>query len=344
MKLRTLVASLLLVVLAGIPGLALAGSGAGAIILAFPVGARYNALGESGTALAQDAAATWFNPGGLAFLATRTDPHDIQIMQSPLASGLADDIGLYWGAYAGRTGNGAWGVSLTYLDMGTQLATGEQGEDLGSFSSYEFVIQGNYAVRVSTNVGIGLGVKYFRDKLADDQFLQDTQGGGGSGDSFGVDLGVLWKVPQLRMNLGAAISNLGPDITHVDEDQSDPMPRKFTAGLAFGLFQSRYTGLILVGDYQLPLYNWNQSAEDYGLGFEPDQDEWGLGVEWHYDHSLFVRAGYKSADYGDITDYTFGFGVDLKKWVKQAITFDFASVPQAEGLDRVNRFSLGYRW
>jgi hypothetical protein len=30
--------------------------------------------------------------------------------------------------------------------------------------------------------------------------------------------------------------------------------------------------------------------------------------------------------------------------VGQAIVFDFATVPQAEGLDRVSRFTLGYRW
>ena len=50
------------------------------------------------------------------------------------------------------------------------------------------------AFKVSQNVGLGFGLKYFRDKLAPDSALQD--GAGGSGDSFGVDLGVLWKVPS----------------------------------------------------------------------------------------------------------------------------------------------------
>jgi hypothetical protein len=340
MKSRFVAAALGVFGLCVVPGLAMAGSGAGAIVLSFPIGARYNALGEAGTALAQDAASTWYNPGGLAFMADHAERHDLQFMQSPLASGLANDIALYWGGYASRTGSGGYGVSFTYLDMGTQVATDEQGQEIGTFSSYEFVFQGNYAFRLSPNLGLGMAAKYFRDKLADDQFLQDKTGG--SGSSFGIDLGMLWKVPTLKMNFAAALSNLGPDITHVDADQSDPMPRKFTAGFAWGLVQSQYMGVILVGDYQLPIYNWK--GNDYGFGFEPDQDEWGVGAEWQYDHSLFLRAGWKSANYGDITDYTFGFGVDLKKWVKQAIVFDFASVPQATGLDRVNRFSLGYRW
>ncbi len=60
--------------------------------------------------------------------------------------------------------------------------------------------------------------------------------------------------------------------------------------------------------------------------------------------SLFVRFGYKSAQYGDIQDTTFGFGVDLERWVGQALTFDFAKVPQAEGLPNVTRLSLAYRF
>jgi len=317
-----------------------AGSGAGAIVLSFPVGARYNGLGEAGAALSQDATAAWFNPGGMAFLSDRAKIHDINVMYTPLAAGLADDIALTWLGYAGPLGSGTFGVSLTYLDMGEQEATDEDGNVTGTFSSYEYVLQGNYALKLSPNVGLGMGVKYFRDKLASDDFLQDKTGG--SGDSFGVDFGVLWKVPSARLNLAATVMNLGPDIKHVDADQADPMPRKFTTGLAFGLFSTEYMGLLLVGDYQLPLYKWED--DEYIFGFESSQDEWGVGAEWNYDRSLYLRAGYKRADYGDIQDWTFGFGVDLEKMVKSALTFDYASVPQAEGLDRVNRFSLAYRW
>jgi hypothetical protein len=319
---------------------ALAGSGAGAIVLSFPIGARYNALGEAGSALSQDATATWFNPGGLAFLAQRARDSDLQLMYSPLATGLADDISLTWAGYATPVGGGVAGVSLTYLDMGEQMGTDEQGNETGTFSSYEYVIQGNYAFLLTPNVGLGFGLKYFRDKLAPDSALQDRSGG--SGDSFGLDLGVLWKVPAARLNLAAAIHNLGPSIKHVDADQADPMPRRATVGAAYGLYHSEHMGLLLVGDLQMPLYKWDQDG--YAFGLETSQEEWGVGAEWNYERSLYFRLGYKSADYGDIRDYTFGFGVDLNKWLNQAILFDFASVPQAKGLDRVSRFTLGYSW
>ncbi|MBM4131127.1 UPF0164 family protein [bacterium] len=342
MKRTLLTVALAAALTTGICGAALAGSGAGAINLSFPVGARFNALGEAGTALAQDVTAQWWNPGGLGFLPQRPEPRDVHIMQSSLAEGLADDIGLYWGGYATPMGDdGAIGFSLNYLDMGEQQGTDESGNETGIFRSYMFAFGATYGVRVTPNVGVGLGVKYFRDKLSPDNIIQDARGGG-SGDSFGVDLGVLWKVPGLKSNFGLAVANLGPDIKHVDADQSDPMPRKLTIGIAHSLYHSEYMGLLLVADYLVPLYKWKD--DDYGFGLETSQEEYGIGAEWNYLRSLFVRVGYKSAAYGDIQDSTLGFGVDLDRWVNQPLTFDFAKVPQAEGLPTVSRLSLAYRF
>lgn len=340
---RTLLTVAMVAALAtGICGVALAGSGAGAINLSFPIGARYNAMGEAGTALAQDVTAQWWNPGGLGFLAQRPEPHDVHIMQSSLAEGLAEDIGLYWGGYATPMGdNGAIGFSLNYLDMGEQQGTDENGNLTTEFQSYMFAFGATYGALVTPDLGIGLGVKYFRDKLADDSAMQDSEGGG-SGDSFGVDLGLLWKVSRIKTNFGIALANLGPDIKHVDADQSDPMPRKLTLGAAHSLYHSEYMSVLLVADYLVPLYKWK--GNDYGFGIESSQEEHGVGAEWSYLRSLFVRMGYKSAEYGDIKDSTFGFGIDLSTWANQPITFDFAKVPQARGLPNVTRMSVAYRF
>lgn len=336
----------------GLAGVVLAGSGAGAINLSFPIGARYNALGESGTALSQDATSMWWNNGGLAFL-SRTP--QIHVMQSTLVPDLVssveingemveDSIALYWVGYAQPLGKyGAVGVSMNYLSMGIQQATDENGQYLGTFKSYMFAVSANYGVRLSRNLGVGIGVKYFRDKLADEGVMQDSHGGG-SGDSFGVDMGVLWKVPAIKSNFGLSVANLGPGIKHVDADQSDPMPRKVTFGIATSLVHTEYMGLLVVADYLIPLYKWDSTNNDYGFGLATDMAEYGGGVEWNYVNSLFIRLGYKSADYGQINDITYGFGVDMDEWTGLALTFDFASVPQAEGLDTVKRLSVGYRF
>ncbi|MBU2503092.1 PorV/PorQ family protein [bacterium] len=319
-----------------------AASGAGAINLVFPIGARYNALGEAGTALSQDVTAQWWNAGGFAFMPLRPQDHEIHVMQSSLAKGLADDIGLYWVGYGAPLGEtGALGFYLNYLDMGEQVATDEGNLEKGTFSSYEWALGVTYGVRLSSTMGVGIGVKYFRDKLADDQFLQDTTGSG-SGDSFGVDFGMLWKLPSIRSNFGVSVANLGPGIQHVNAAQTDPMPRKITFGLAHSLYQSEFMGLLFVGDYLVPLYKYKD--DKWGFGFATEEEEWGVGAEWNYLQSLFIRFGYKSAEFGKITDTTYGFGVNMDRWTGKAITFDFASVPQAEGLPSVSRLSFGYRF
>ena len=346
MKRQTLAATLVVALSLGITSVAVASSGAGAINLTFPIGARYNALGEAGTALSQDATAQFWNPGGLGFLPSNPSgtQHEIHFMQSSLAQGLADDIGLYWLGYAMPLGKvGALGIALNYLDMGDQQATNEDGSLSQTFHSYMFAISATYGVRLSRTLGVGLGVKYFRDELAPEEVLADDYTGDGSASSFGVDLGLLWKVPKIRSNLGLSVLNLGPDISHQDADiQSDPMPRRITAGWAFSIFSNEASGMLLIADYQVPLYKWD--VNDYGFGMDFDYAEWGGGLEWNYLRSLFLRFGYKSAEYGDITDTTWGFGVDLERWVGQGIVFEFAQVPQATGLPRVTRFSLAYRF
>ena len=208
MKRRTLAAVLVPVLLAGMTGSALAVSGAGAINLVFPIGARFAAMGEAGVALSQDATAIWWNPGGLAFLNDQGETHNIHIMQSSLAAGLADDIALYWGGYAAPWGrSGVFGASINYLDMGEQEGRDEAGDFTENFSSYMFAFSAVYGVKMTRNIGVGIGVKYFRDRLAPDAVLQDNQGG--SGDSFGVDLGMLWKIPAWRMKACSAGSMPG---------------------------------------------------------------------------------------------------------------------------------------
>ncbi len=343
MSRKIMMAALGALMICGLAQEATAGAGAGAIDLTFPVGARYNAMGEAGVALSQDATALWWNTGGLAFLPTRARNKDVQMMTSKLAEGLADDIRLTWFGAARPLGDiGAIGASINYLDMGSQMGVNEDNQETGEFASYMFSVTAGYGVRIARTLGVGVAIKYFRDDLAPDQTIQDGVAGGGSGDSFGVDFGALWKIPQLKSMVGISVANLGPDITHVDAAQSDPMPRKVTVGGAISLVNSEYGGVLMVADMLVPLYKWK--GNDYAIGLEFDQKEYGAGFEANYDYSLFLRLGYKNASYGDIADLTYGMGVDLEKWTGRAFVFDFAWVPQAEGLPHVSRLSAGYRF
>ncbi len=327
-SMRTILLGVLGTLLLAQPAFAV--SQAGGIGLTFPAGARYNALGEAGTALATDITAMWWNPGGFAFAADGGKKHGVHFMYSPLAAGLAEDVFINWFGYGQQIeGWGMVGLSFTFLNQGEQVATDETGAVVGTFNSKQFAVDLSYGAKLSNNLGVGLGVKYFRDELAPDQFTQDQASGAGS--SWAIDLGFTY-FPTDRFSVGSSVTNLGPDVTFVDADQSDPMPRTWRLGMAYDAYYSSTASLTLVSDYLISLVT------------EDETKVLGLGVELGYVDTLFLRFGYKDDQEGDITAYTGGAGVNLDRWMGRALVFDYASVPQASGLDRVHRFSFNYQF
>jgi hypothetical protein len=325
-SLMALVAAILLVT--AMSGEALAVSQAGAISLTFPIGARYNALGEAGTAHSTDITAMWWNVGGFAFAADNGKRHGFHFMNSKLVPDLADDVTLNHLGYGHYfDGWGMLGAYVTYLNNGEQTNTDEGGTEQGTFNSYEFAVGLAYGVKLSQGLGLGVGVKYFRNELAPDSVTQDR--GEGTGSTWAIDAGLHWRLTQ-RLWFGTQLSNLGPDITFIDADQSDPMPLSLRVGLSYDIYKSEYMGFMILGDYLNSLVSQDETQI------------FGVGLEWNYAQSLYVRLGYKDDKEGEISDSTWGLGVDLTRWTGQSITVDYASVPQAKDLDRVNRISVGF--
>ncbi len=326
---RSLMAVMAILILLTIAaGDASAVSQAGAISLTFPIGARYNALGEAGTSLSTDITAMWWNVGGFAFAADNGRRHGFHFMDTKLVPDLADDVRLDFLGYGQYVpGWGMLGIYVNYLNNGQQTRTDEGGNELGTFSSYEFAVGLAYGVKVTNKLGVGVGVKYFRNELAPDSVTQDR--GSGTGSTWAIDLGLHYRISD-SIRFGTQLSNWGPDITFIDADQSDPMPLSWRVGLSWDLYQSEYMGFMLVGDYLNSLVS------------QDNTQIFGGGLEWNYSESLYIRIGYKDDKEGEIQDYTWGLGVDLTRWTGQSITVDYASVPQAKDLSRVNRISLGF--
>ena len=68
----------------------------------------------------------------------------------------------------------------------------------------------------------------------------------GSGTSTGLalDMGLLYKLHP-RLNLGVAVTNLGPDISYIDVSQADPLPRNLAVGFAWKLLESSYNRALI---------------------------------------------------------------------------------------------------
>ncbi|MBD3161680.1 MAG: PorV/PorQ family protein [Candidatus Eisenbacteria bacterium] len=301
----------------------------GAASLNITPGARADAMGRANVALSQDATSNWWNPSALAAV----DERIFSLMHTQLVPDLADDVYYEYLGYAQHVeGWGGVGVGLIFLTYGKSIATDEEGRERGTFSSYELSPSISLGTEVAPGLSAGITLKYVYVSLAPKEFTLD--GEAGTGDTFAADLGALYHlevIPEMPLHLGVNVQNLGPDISFIDEDQSDPIGRNLKTGIGveslhFDPFRMAFefdVNKSLIYSDEKPIYN---------VGFEAFFRSTG-------EFAGALRAGYIHDKDGDIIDPTFGFGIGLG-----GLAFDYASVPQAEGLDRVSKFSLNYRF
>jgi hypothetical protein len=316
-------ASALLPILALLPtGRSSADSSAGAISLTFGPSARGEAMGGLFVTEANDYAARWSNPGGLAFI----DKGIAGTMFSQLVPGLADDVYyMFLGGVVPTKSIGTLQFDVTYLSYGKSQAVSEDQQNLGEFSSYELSPAASLGFRFLPNLGLGVTVKYVRIDLAPENLLQDTPGSGsGTGSSWAFDLGALYRTDRLR--IGGAVTNLGPEITFIDAEQSDPLPRTLRVGTMYDFYRSE-VGEVRGGvEIEQSMVTWSRSPVYHA------------GAEFVYARSFAVRGGYLNDEDGAVKGFAGGFGFTWSR-----ATFEYANVPQADTLDRPHRFALWLR-
>jgi len=325
MSKRLLVAvACLLLLLPAAQAYAVAEAGVPSLII--PPGARPNGMGETFVAIADDATASWWNPAGLAFLPN----NNIALMHSQLVPDLASDVYYEFLGYTHQIKDvGTLSFSLVYLTYGTSVATNVEGEELGTFKSWEAAGLASFAMQLRKNLSLGLSMKFIHADYAPDDFTLERLDGTGS--SFAVDAGVMWKLPSKKLNFGMAFTNLGPDIAFIDQEQSDPLPFTFRGGVAFFPIQDEISDLILTFDIEQSLVwlideNTNQRRSEI----------YHVGAEYTYVDLLAGRIGYVYDEDGDFKAPTYGLGFIYKK----KLSLDYANVPQATTLDRVHRWSI----
>jgi long-subunit fatty acid transport protein len=278
-------------------------------------------MGRAYVAVANDANAVWWNPGALAF----TTGHDISSMYTKLVPDLADDVFFSYTSYAQHVeGWGGIGFSLGYLSYGKSVATDVDGNELGTFTSYELAPTLAYGTELMKDMGFGVALKLVRVDLAPADKTQDRAAGRGT--TFAADLGWLYKVPRMKSSVGLAVQNLGPNIAYIDQDQSDPLGRNVKLGVGVTPLETEVYRVLLVADV-------NKSLLPNGAWIENG------GGEFEFNHLLALRAGYVYDPRGTVKDLTYGLGLNYR-----GIRIDYASVPQSEFLARVNRFSASYHF
>ena len=308
-----------------------------ALSLSIPPTGRANGMGQAYVAIADDATATWWNPGGMAFL----DKKEASLTYAKLVPDLADDVFIMFPAYTTPVKTwGTFGASIVYLSYGTSTATSSTGEDLGTFTSYEIAPTISYGTKVMEGLGIGGSFKYVRVSLA-----PEIAGlpGAGQGSTVAFDIGALYKVPGDMVNVGLAIQNLGPSISFIADDRSDPIYRNAKVGVAVNAYKKNEFSALITGDVNQLLVRGEITEPDGSTTKRYQKPIFNVGGEVAYNSevALALRGGYVHDADGSIKDPTYGFGVGYKLF-----DIDFASIPQAKDpetgqrLARVSKFSL----
>ncbi len=260
---------------------------------------------------------------------------EITFMHANWLPELASDLYYDYLSYVQHMeGWGTVGANLTFLSLGRNVRTDEYGAIKGEFDSYEMAFAFSYGTRINPSLSTGLSAKIIYSHLADQG--AGLEKGKGSGSSFALDAGLLYRTFIRRLTLGAALTNLGPNIAYIDLNQSDPLPRNLAVGLAYRLVDTPFNRLTATFEVNKELVGLD---DPYSTEIKEAIEN--MGIEYWYGTYVSLRAGYIYDQVGDIKTATFGAGLQYGLF-----RFDFAYIPSSKDLALANtmRFSMTGRF
>lgn len=333
-------------------------------------------MGNTGVALADNAAALFWNPAGLAY---QKDNQVSFTHSNWLANfGVSDLFYDYLVVKQYVEGIGTIGGHITFLNLGEQINTDESGEQISRFNSYEFALGLSYGTEISKNLALGGGLRLIYSSLASGTSVSGQKVNPGS--SVGVDLAMLYKTNPFDLgssdavaSFGINLSNLGPGIQYSDNAQKDPLPTvlRFGPAINIGLDEDRLNELTIAVDITKimarqeatqindstfefraisPLRALVESWSTY-RPLDPntgtrtnvslaEQFMIGAGLEYWYNGQFAIRGGYyyESPKNGDREFITFGAGLRLNQF---GVDFSYIKTLESQSpLANTLRFSI----
>lgn len=229
-----------------------------------------------------------------------------------------------WGTLAGH---------FTFLNLGENVYTDDQNNNLGTFRSYDFALGVSYGVPLDEEWSFGTGVRLIYSRLAPNNVKVGNENGNGSSFGIGFDLATEYQPDYFDrlIRVGASITNIGPKVSYVDDTQADPMPTKFRLGTSYRIVNDEYyttdiyvemSKLLIVSDVvdtvneaNSKRYKWYEglykSWTKDGFTTELTKSNLALGGEFTYEKYVSLRMGYfyENKDYGDRQFITYGAGI-----------------------------------
>ena len=296
---------------------------------------RAGGIGESGTGLADNSAAIFWNPAGIAFLSGT----EVSITHSNWLPQFNLDLFYDYLTYRQYIEDisGSITASITYMNFGEFVRTAEDSPDpIGTFRSFDAALTLGYATKLSNDWGLGFNFRIIHSRLSD-QSVGEEQGSGVA-TSVSFDIASMWRPEKFvlplvdediggKFSIGFNLSNLGPKIYYIDKAQADPIPTNFRLGFAYKVIDDEFNSLIYTLDFSKLLVSRDSTGSDEF--YQAIISAWGdesfsnelrdivtsMGLEYWYgtpgDFLFALRAGffYEDPGYGNRKFATFGAGI-----------------------------------
>ena len=342
------------------------GGGAAVPFLRISPDARASGMGETGTAIADDINAIYWNPAGLGFHDYITDPfapesaelipyRQIALSYSPWLPQFNADLFYSYGTVGQffEALDGTVAFNFIFMNLGEFIRTSENGEQLGKCISNEFSLGLSYGTIIAPDLGVGFQFRYIQSNLAPASVGQQ---GAGTGISGAIDLGVLWKPRELDIfgwkaqdffSIGMNLQNVGPKMTY--RSIADPLPTTLRLGIAVTPIRDDFNELTVAVDGAKLLVNRDDLGSDplpksLITGWENPGVEFAIGTEYWYERIVALRAGYftEPSNLGDRQYWNFGAGVRYDIF---QLDFSFINtIEENHPLANTMRFSLLIDW
>ncbi len=320
--------------------------------------ARASGRGETGTGIADDINAVYWNPAGLGYFDYKPQQSEydepeyepfsqVALAFSPWLPQFHADLYYSNGTY-GRfieKLNGTLAFNFVLMNLGEFTYTDIKGNPQGTFNSTEFALGLSYGMIIAEDLAAGATIRYIQSNLT---ATSTSQGDAGRGISMGLDLALLWKPTHLgpledRLSLGFNLQNIGPKMTYVHE--SDPLPTTLRLGGGFKIVEDEYNDLTLAVDFaKMLVYRDGTNADPVPVSFvtawQNPGAEWAFGLEYWYNKLIALRGGYfwEPAAVGGREYWNFGAGVKYN-----IFNLDFSyinTIEESHPLANTMRFSM----
>ncbi len=336
--------------------------------------ARAAGMGDMGVATSADAYSLQWNAAKFAFAEQKMG---FGISYTPYLENIVTDVALLNASFYNKLDDrSAFAFGLRYFGLGEVELRQTIDEEGTTVKPNEFVLEGAYSLKLSTQFSMGIGGRFISSNL---KFPLDPSVDSKAATAFAVDISGFYRSPEIaydkfdgRWRAGFNISNLGSKISYDNNGQENFLPGnlKFGAGFDFILDQDNVLSLttefnkLLVPtpqDFNEDGQIDSQDNERYqqisflegafnsftdapdGFGEEIKEVTWALGAEYSFQNAFMLRTGYFNENELKGARKFFSLGAGFKfKATQVDLSYLFSTSKIKNPLENTLRFSLTF--